>query len=54
VGAYNYLQLQQGLEGIAMATLTRDGGWSAEEVQILVAKARTGMVDPRIHGIHDL
>ena len=48
------MQLQRGLEGIALASLTRDGEWTKEEVQVLVAQAKTSMADPKIHGIHDL
>jgi hypothetical protein len=46
--------MQQGLEGIALATLTRDGKWSVEEVQVLVAKARSALKDSKIHGQYDL
>ena len=54
IGAYNFLQMQQGLEGIALATLTRSGEWTLEEVQVLVAKARQDLRNPRIHGQYDL
>lgn len=50
IGAYNFLQMQQGLEGIGLATLTRSGEWTPEEVQVLVAKARQDLSNPRIHG----
>lgn len=53
IGAYNFLQMQQGLEGIALATLTRSGEWTLEEVQVLVAKARQDLRNPRIHGQYD-
>ena len=54
IGAYNFLQMQQGLEGIGLATLTRSGEWTPEEVQVLVAKARQDLSNPRIHGQYDL
>ena len=54
IGAYNFLQMQQGLEGIGIATLTRSGEWTLEEVQVLVAKARQDLGNPRIHGQYDL
>lgn len=54
IGAYNFLQMQQGLEGIGLATLTRSGEWTPEEVQVLVAKARQDLSNSRIHGQYDL
>jgi len=46
--------MESGFEGIAMATLTRDGSWSPEEVQVLVAKTKQALKDPKIHGQYDL
>ena len=54
IGAYNFLQMQQGLEGIGLATLTRSGEWTPEEVQVLVAKVRQDLSNSRIHGQYDL
>lgn len=41
-------QLKQGLQGIAMATLTRSG-WSVAEVEVFLASLRREMSDPQYH-----
>ena len=48
------LQMLEGLEGFTLAPLTRVHGWTLEEVEILVAKVRTDLRTPRIHGQADL
>jgi hypothetical protein len=37
------------LEGLAMGPLTRQLNWSAEEVKVMCAKARTDIKNPAIH-----
>ena len=54
IGAYNFLQMRQGLEGIGLATLTRSGEWTPEEVRVFVAKAMQDLRNPGIHGQYDL
>jgi hypothetical protein len=39
----------QGLQGISMAVLTRGLGWSAPEVEVLLAEIRTGLLTEPIH-----
>jgi hypothetical protein len=46
--------MESAFEGIALATLTRDGSWTPEEVQALVAKTNQALKDPKIHGQYDL
>ena len=50
VGAWNYLQVQEGLEGFLYAIFTRILGWSKEEVDVLCAQVRGDMKDPKFHG----
>ncbi|KAF2403806.1 S-adenosyl-L-methionine-dependent methyltransferase [Trichodelitschia bisporula] len=52
IGAYNFLQMKQAFEGIALGTLTQDG-WTVEECQILAAKTLTDAKDPKIHSQYD-
>ncbi|KAK2762057.1 hypothetical protein FQN54_001064 [Arachnomyces sp. PD_36] len=50
IGALNYHQFDQTLEGSALAALTSIEGWRAEEVNVFAAKVRTDMKNPKIHG----
>ncbi|KAI9806983.1 MAG: hypothetical protein M1833_002641 [Piccolia ochrophora] len=49
VGAWNLLQILEGLEGFSLALFTRTLGWSLEEVQVLLAQVRKDLRDPAIH-----
>ena len=49
LGAYNLLQTLEGMEGFSLPIFTRYLGWTAEEVQILLAEVRQELRDPRIH-----
>ncbi|KAF2139284.1 uncharacterized protein K452DRAFT_289833 [Aplosporella prunicola CBS 121167] len=49
VGKWHLIECFQGLEGWAMALLTRVMGWSPEEVQVFLARARTGLKDRKVH-----
>lgn len=49
IGAWNQLQSLEGIEGWSMGLLTRVLGWSPEEVQVHVAKARKDHCNPAIH-----
>lgn len=55
VGAWNYYQLEAGLEGMAIGCLARTPGkekeWSQEEIIVLCARARAEMKDPAVHGL---
>lgn len=48
IGFWHLEQLKQGLQGIAMASMTR-AGWSPEQVEIFVAQLRHEMNDKKYH-----
>jgi ubiquinone/menaquinone biosynthesis C-methylase UbiE len=52
LGAWNLLQLQEGIEGLAMALLTRVSKWQPEEVQVLLAQVRPLLKSRDIHGYY--
>lgn len=54
VGAWNLVQIEDGLEGFTMRLFTQLLGWKAEEVQVLLAKVRKDLRDPKIHSQIDL
>ncbi|PGH28423.1 hypothetical protein GX50_08839 [[Emmonsia] crescens] len=49
VGKFYYLECLQGLDGWALALLTRVMGWDVAEVHVLLAKFREAMADRSIH-----
>ncbi|KAM0425851.1 hypothetical protein ACHAPT_008789 [Fusarium lateritium] len=49
LGAWNFENLNNGIEGLLLALLTRFLGWSSEEVLIFCSAARKQLRDPRIH-----
>ncbi|KAK1761593.1 secondary metabolism regulator LAE1 [Echria macrotheca] len=49
LGMWNNENVTSGLQGFLMAALTRTLGWQREEVDVLVAKARTDVNNRRIH-----
>lgn len=54
LGRWNLLHCEEGIEGWAMALLTRVMGWSFAEVQIFLAKMRQGLRDPDTHAYFDV
>ena len=54
VGAWNLLQILEGLEGFSLALFTRTLGWTEPEVQVLLAQVRADLMDPAIHSQLDL
>jgi len=54
VGAWNYLQCAEGLEGFFFAIFTRYLGYSKEEVEVMCADIRRGMKDPKMHTMYHL
>ena len=54
VGAFNLVQLKEGLEGFSLALFTRVLGWSPDEVQILLTKVRKDLSDSHIHAQNDM
>ena len=51
MGAWNYLQITEGLEAFLTALFTRQLGYSMEEVKIICAKIRAEMKDPKLHAM---
>ncbi|EAU35311.1 conserved hypothetical protein [Aspergillus terreus NIH2624] len=49
LGRWNLVHCEQGIEGWAMALLTRVMGWTYTEVQVFLAKMRKGLRDPNTH-----
>ncbi|KAH0538584.1 hypothetical protein FGG08_004834 [Glutinoglossum americanum] len=49
IGRWNQLHCEEGIEGWAMALLTRVEGWSYLEVQVLLAEMRTALRDRKMH-----
>ncbi|KAF2089279.1 S-adenosyl-L-methionine-dependent methyltransferase, partial [Saccharata proteae CBS 121410] len=49
VGRWHLLECFQGIEGWAMALLTRVMGWSLEEVHVFLARVRAGLKDRKVH-----
>ncbi|GLA61676.1 hypothetical protein AtubIFM56815_002535 [Aspergillus tubingensis] len=49
LGMWNLVHCEQGIEGWAMALLTRVMGWSYAEVQVFLAQMRKGLRDPNTH-----
>jgi len=54
IGAWNLLNVLEGLEGFSMGLFTRVLGWEPEEVQLLLADVRKDLQDPKIHAQVDL
>lgn len=43
------MQMRQGLEGQYSAVFSRSLNWSREEIQVMCAKIRGEMRDPKLH-----
>ncbi|SPN99151.1 related to methyltransferase [Cephalotrichum gorgonifer] len=54
LGAYNYRQLSEGLEGLTLRLYTSVLGWNEEEIYALLAQVRRELNNPRIHALFDL
>jgi hypothetical protein len=54
IGAWNLLNVLDGIEAFTIALFTRMLGWSAENVQVLLADVRKDLRDPTIHAQLDL
>ncbi|KAI4200862.1 MAG: hypothetical protein LQ350_003664 [Teloschistes chrysophthalmus] len=48
-GAWNYLQIMEGLEAFTFALFTKQLGYSKAEVEVICAKIRSEMKDPKLH-----
>lgn len=51
VGAWNYLQLTEGIEGLIYYVFTRELGYGKEELDVLCAKVRQQVKDPGLHSM---
>ena len=49
IGAWNYLQCMEGLEAFTYALFTRVLGYSQAEVDVVCAKIREDMKNPKMH-----
>ena len=54
VGAWNYLQTTDGLQGFLAAAYTRHLGYTKEEVDVLAAKITKELRNSKIHGMYRL
>ena len=54
IGAWNYIQTDEGLEAFTLRLFTKVLNWSVEEVRVLLGFVREEMKNPRIHAIYDL
>lgn len=53
IGAWNLVQLEDGLEGFTLRLFTQHLDWKYEEVEVMLAKVRKDLRDPRIHAQYD-
>ena len=53
-GAFNLVQLKEGIEGFSLTLFTRVLGWSVEEIQVLLSKVRKDLEDRNIHSQNDM
>ena len=54
VGAWNYLQIMEGLEAFTYALFSRVLGYSRKEIDVVCDKIRKDMKDPRMHAYFEL
>lgn len=54
VGAFNLVQLREGLEGFSIALFTRILGWSRDELRVLLSKVRKDLDDRNVHAQNDM
>lgn len=53
IGAWNLVQVEDGLEAFTLRLFTQFLGWKTEEVQVLLANVRKDLRDPKIHAQFD-
>lgn len=54
IGQYNRIHWDQGIEGWSIYLLTTVLHWSTEEVQVYLAKMRTGLKNRKVQAYHEL
>ncbi|CAL8574501.1 hypothetical protein XPA_000459 [Xanthoria parietina] len=53
VGAWNLVQIEDGLEAFTLRLFTQVLGWKSDEVQVLLANVRKDLRNPKIHAQFD-
>ncbi|KAL9639698.1 MAG: hypothetical protein Q9204_000988 [Flavoplaca sp. TL-2023a] len=53
IGAWNLVQIEDGLEAFTLRLFTQILGWKSEEVQVLLANVRKDLRNPKIHAQFD-
>lgn len=54
VGAFNLVQLTDGLEGFSLRMFTHVLGWAPEELQVFLGKVKKDLADRTVHALNDL
>ncbi|KAL1614208.1 hypothetical protein SLS54_009926 [Diplodia seriata] len=54
IGAFDLVQFLEGLEAISMRTMTQLRGWTVEEVQVMLARLRVELKNPRMRIQHNM
>ncbi|KAH0566179.1 hypothetical protein GP486_000432 [Trichoglossum hirsutum] len=54
VGAWNLMQIDEGLEAFSLRLFTRIFGWSISDIHVMLAHARNDLRDKSIHAQFDL
>ncbi|KAL8842190.1 MAG: hypothetical protein Q9176_002883 [Flavoplaca citrina] len=54
IGAWNLVQIEDGLEAFTLRLFTQILGWKSEEVQVLLANVRKDLRNPKVHAQFDL
>lgn len=54
VGAFNLVELREGLEGFSLALFTRILGWSKDKSGVLLRKVREDLDDRNLHAQNDM
>ncbi|KAH0537526.1 hypothetical protein FGG08_005701, partial [Glutinoglossum americanum] len=52
-GAFNYLQLMDGFEGLSLAPFTRAYGWTESETRVFTAEARKDLMRSELHILYN-
>ncbi|EON65751.1 hypothetical protein W97_04990 [Coniosporium apollinis CBS 100218] len=53
LGAWNFMQIQEGLEAFTLRIFTKVLGWEVSEVQVMLALVKNDLRDPSIHAQFD-
>lgn len=54
IGSYNFMQVDNGLEGLSMRLFTSVLSWEEAEIRALLERVRADLRNPRIHALFDL